>query len=180
VLEEQLQVIRGQWSDGPFSFSGEHYSLEQVDALPKPVQRPGPPVIIGGSGGPRSLRLAATYAEEYDTVFPTVERCRELRGRLDEACSKAGRAERMPLSIMTGVLVGSDSADYEARRVALERWNGEVGDSDAWIRGTVDDAVEQLRALEDAGVERIMLQHLLHEDLEAVELIGREIIPAVA
>jgi F420-dependent oxidoreductase-like protein len=180
VLEEQLQIVRGQWSDGAFSFSGKHYELEEVDALPKPLQRPGPPIVIGGSGGPRSLRLAAQYADEYDTVFPSVDRAREIRGRLDDACSRAGRSDRMPLSIMTGALIGSDRADYESRVRRLDEWNGEAGISGAWIAGTVDDAVEQLRALEDAGAERVMLQHLLHEDLDAVELIGREIIPAVA
>jgi F420-dependent oxidoreductase-like protein len=179
VLEEQLEIIRGQWGDGSFSFSGEHYAIEELDALPKPLQRPGPPLIIGGSGGPRSLRLAARFADEYDTVFPTAERCRELRGKLDDACEKAGRGH-MPLSVMTGVLVGSDRADYDARVGRLERWNGEAGIGDAWITGTVDEAAEQLRELEAAGVERIMLQHLLHEDLDGVELIGRELIPAVA
>jgi alkanesulfonate monooxygenase SsuD/methylene tetrahydromethanopterin reductase-like flavin-dependent oxidoreductase (luciferase family) len=171
VLEEQLQIIRGQWGDGPFSFEGEHYRIEDLDALPKPVQRPGPPVVIGGSGGPRSLRLAARYADEYNTVFPTADFCRELRGNLDND---------LPLSVMTGVVVGSDQSDYEARVKRLEEWNGSAGLSDAWITGTTAQAVEQLKELEAAGVERVMLQHLLHEDLEAVELIGREIIPAVA
>jgi F420-dependent oxidoreductase-like protein len=171
VLEEQLQVIRGQWGDGPFSFDGEHYRVEKLDALPKPLQRPGPPIVIGGSGGPRSLRLAAAYADEYNTVFPSAEFCRELRGNLDE---------RLPLSVMTGVLVGSDRADYDARVRRLEEWNGEAGIADAWITGTTEEAVAQLRELEDAGVERVMLQNLLHRDLDHVELIGREVIPAVA
>jgi F420-dependent oxidoreductase-like protein len=171
VLEEQLQIIRGQWGDGPFSFEGEHYRLDEVDALPKPVQRPGPPLVIGGSGGPRSLRLASGYADEYNTVFPSAGFCRELRAKLDD---------RLPLSIMTGVLVGSDRSDYDARVKALEEWNGEAGISDAWIAGTTEEAVAQLRELEDAGVTRVMLQNLLHRDLEHVELIGRGIIPAIA
>jgi F420-dependent oxidoreductase-like protein len=171
VLEEQLQIIRGQWGDGPFSFDGEHYTLESLDALPKPVQRPGPPLIMGGSGGKRSLRLAASYADEYNTVFPSPEFCRELRGRLDD---------RLPLSIMTGVLVGADGREYEARVRSLEEWNGQAGISDAWITGDADAAIEQLKELADAGVERAMLQSLLHRDLDHIELIGRKIIPAVA
>src|SRR4051794_14444323 len=171
VLEEQLQIIRGQWGDGAFSFDGEHYRIENLDARPKPVQRPGPKIIIGGSGGPRSLRIAARYADEYNTVFPSADFCRELRGKLDE---------RLPLSIMTGVLVGADRADYDARVQRLEERNGEAGISDAWITGTTGDAVAQLKELEAAGVERAMLQHLLHDDLEAIDLIGREIIPALA
>src|SRR3954449_4442447 len=140
VLEEQLQIIRGEWSDGPFSFGGEHYRLEEIDALPKPVQRPGPPIIIGGSGGPRSLRLAARYADEYNNVFPTAEFCRELRGKLDRD---------LPLSVMTGVLVGSDRSDYDARVKRLEEWNGSAGISEAWITGTTAEAIEQLKELED-------------------------------
>jgi F420-dependent oxidoreductase-like protein len=178
VLEEQLQIIRGQWGDGPFSFDGEHYKIENLDALPKPVQRPGPPIVIGGSGGPRSLRIAATYADEYDTVFPSPEFCRELRGRLDDASEKAGR-DRLPLSIMTGVLVGSDRADYESRLKKLEEWNGSAEVAGVWVTGTTAEAIEQLKGFEEAGVERVMLQNLLHWDLEHVELIGREIIPAV-
>jgi F420-dependent oxidoreductase-like protein len=179
VLEEQLQVIRGEWGDGPFSFDGEHYRLEDLDALPKPVQRPGPPVVIGGSGGPRSLRIAARYADEYNTVFPTAGFARELRGKLNEACDHAG-GERLPLSIMTGALVGADRSDYDARVKRLAEWNGDARISSAWITGTTDEAIEQLKELEDAGVERVMLQHLLHEDIDAVELIGREIIPALS
>jgi F420-dependent oxidoreductase-like protein len=178
VLEEQLQIIRGQWGDGPFSFDGEHYEIENLDALPTPVQRPGPPIVIGGSGGPRSLRIAATYADEYDTVFPTPEFCRDLRPRLDDASEKAGR-DRLPLSIMTGVLVGSDRSDYESRLKKLEEWNGSAEVAGVWVTGTTAEAIEQLKAFEEAGVERVMLQNLLHRDLEHVELIGREIIPAV-
>jgi F420-dependent oxidoreductase-like protein len=171
VLEEQLQIIRGEWGRGPFSFDGDHYAIESLEALPKPLQRPGPPLIIGGSGGVRSVRLATAYADEYNTVFPSPDFCRELRERLDD---------RLPLSIMTGVLVGADGREYESRVKALAEWNGQPGISDAWITGDVDAAIEQLKELADAGVERAMLQNLLHRDLDHVELIGREIIPAVA
>jgi F420-dependent oxidoreductase-like protein len=174
VLEEQLEIVRGQWSDGPFAFEGDHYRIDDLDALPKPVQRPGPPIVLGGRGKPRGLRLAARFADEYNTVMASAEECRELRGRLDDACESAGR-DRMPLSLMTGVLVGSDQGDLEDRRRRLEERHGAGTVSDAWITGTPDESLEQLGELEAAGVERIMLQHLLHDDLDAVELIGREL-----
>ena len=79
MLEEQLQVILGTWSDGPFSFEGEHYRLRDLDAQPKPVQRPHPPLIMGGNAGPRSCALAARFADEYNTVYPTVADVRERR-----------------------------------------------------------------------------------------------------
>jgi F420-dependent oxidoreductase-like protein len=102
VLAEQLEIVHRSWKPGPFSFRGEHYVVEDLDALPKPVQRPHPPLILGGSGGPRSLKLAAQWADEYNTPFASVDECRELRGRLDDACEAAGR-ERLPLSLMTGL-----------------------------------------------------------------------------
>ena len=76
VLEEQLEIIHdGHWGDGcPFSFKGEHYTLEDLRARPLPVQRPHPPLIMGGAAGPRAARLAARYADEYNTVMPTLER----------------------------------------------------------------------------------------------------------
>jgi F420-dependent oxidoreductase-like protein len=176
-LEEQLQIVTGAWADGPFDFSGRHYAVEDLDALPKPVQRPAPPIILGGRGKPRGLRLAARWGDEYNTVMASAEECRKLRGRLDDACENAGR-DRIPLSLMTGVLVGADQGDLDDRRRRLEERHGAGTVSDAWITGTPGEALEQLRELDAAGVERIMLQHLLHDDLDAVELIGRELIQA--
>jgi F420-dependent oxidoreductase-like protein len=143
VLAEQLEIVHSEWKPGPFSFEGEHYRIEELDALPKPVQQPHPMLIVGGSGGPRGLALAAKWADEYNTPFASVDRCRELRGRLDDACEKAGR-EPIPLSLMTPL-------------------------------GPLDETAEQLRELQAAGVERVMLQHLHHTDLETVERIGREL-----
>jgi F420-dependent oxidoreductase-like protein len=163
VLAEQLEIVHRSWKPGPFSFTGEHYRIEQLDALPKPVQQPHPTLLVGGSGGPRSLKLAAQWADEYNTIFASADRCRELRGRLDDACEAAGR-ERLPLSLMTGVVLGSDVGEQP----------------DSWIAGTVEQAAEQLRELEAAGVERVMLQHGRHEDIETVEVIGRQLAPAVA
>src|SRR3954468_23843143 len=100
VLAEQLEIVHRSWKPGRFSFRGEHYVIEDLDALPKPLQQPHPPLIVGGSGGPRSLKLAARWADEYNTPFASVDKCRELRAKLDEACEAAGR-ERLPLSLMT-------------------------------------------------------------------------------
>ncbi|MFZ0090002.1 MAG: TIGR03560 family F420-dependent LLM class oxidoreductase [Solirubrobacteraceae bacterium] len=188
VLEEQLQVIRGNWSspdaDAPFSFHGEHYTLRELDAQPKPVQR-GVPLIIGGAGGPRSAALAARYGDEYNTPFATIDDVHARRSTVLRACEQAGRGP-LPFSIMTGVVVGSDAAELRdrGRRVA-ERIGA---DADAllaeppsgWIVGTVDSAIEQLSRLRDAGVSRVMCQHLLHDDLDAIALIGEQLGPAVA
>jgi len=189
ALEEQLQVVRGHWGPGPFDFDGEYYSAVELDAQPKPVQSPHPPLILGGSGGKRSLRLAAKYADEYNVVVATVEQVREIRAGLDAACEAEGRdPASLPLSTMTGWMVGADREELRQRAARLSEWNDEDGDGDtllatlseSTIQGTVEEAVEQLRALEEAGLHRVMCQHLLHRDLEAIAVIGREVAPQVA
>lgn len=159
-LGRQLETIAAHWAeDGPHR--------------PKPVQRPGPPLILGGQGGPRSLALAARWADEYNTDYKTAAELREMRTRLDEACAAAGR-EPIPLSLMTAWLVGADRADYEDRAARLAEWTGEkVEPTPAWIAGTLDEAREQLAQLQAAGVSRVMAQHLLHRDLEAIALLAQ-------
>src|SRR4051812_16858384 len=90
VLAEQLEIVHRSWKPGPFSFHGEHYEIEDLDALPKPVQQPHPPLLVGGSGGRRSLALAARWADEYNMPFASPERCREVRDALAEACAREG------------------------------------------------------------------------------------------
>ena len=185
ALEEQMQVVRGHWGEGPFSFGGEYFSAHELDALPKPVQQPLP-LILGGRGGPRSLRLAARYADEYNTVMATAEEVADIRRRLDQACEAEGRdPASLPLSMMTGWLVGADRDELVGRASRLSQWKGEGDDGEAFIAGlrestilgTVEEAIEQLRELEEAGLARIMGQHLLHRDLDAVALMGTEIAP---
>jgi len=188
ALEEQLQVVLGHWGEGPFDFEGAHYRAHELNALPKPVQRPHPPLILGGSGGPRSLRLAARYADEYNVAMATAERVAEVRRGLDRACEAEGRdPATLPLSLMTGWLVGADEGELRDRASRLSEWKGEGGDGAAFlaglrasaIAGTTEQALERLRELEAAGLSRIMAQHLLHRDLDAVALLGREIVPAM-
>jgi F420-dependent oxidoreductase-like protein len=182
VLDEQLQIVLGNWAPGPFSFDGERYTLRDLEALPKPAQDPHPPLILGGVAGPRSAALAARYADEYNTVSPTLQELAERRDRLERACEKAGR-EPLPLSVMTGVLVASDDRELRdrARRLAP------LAETDAesllkepptgWLVGTIERVGEQLSRLRDAGVKRVMCQHLLHDDLDVVALLGDELAP---
>ncbi len=188
VLEEQLQVVLGTWTsslEAPFDFSGEHYTLRDLDAQPQPVQRPHPPLIMGGSGGPRSARMAARYGDEYNTPFPSLDDIRERKAAVDGACAAAGR-DPLPFSIMTTLLVGADDAELRARAQRLAERTGQSADAiladppPAWIVGTVDDAIEQLGARRDAGVSRVMCQHLLHDDLDVLRIIGERLAPAVA
>ncbi|MGZ6705228.1 MAG: TIGR03560 family F420-dependent LLM class oxidoreductase [Solirubrobacteraceae bacterium] len=185
VLEEQLEIVLGNWSDEPFTFEGAHYTLRELDAQPKPVQRPHPPLIMGGSGGARSAALAARFADEYNTPFATVDDVRARRAAVLAACGKAGR-EPLPFSIMTGVIVGRDDAELRERVGRLAAVIGQEPREllsqppPAWIIATLDEATERLLALRDAGVSRVMCQQLLHDDLDAVALLGSELAPRVA
>ncbi len=179
MLAEQLEIVHRQWTDGPFSFAGEHYRIDALDAQPKPLQAPHPPLLMGGKAGPRAAALAARWADEYNTAFATLDELRPMKARIEEACEAAGR-DPIPFSLMTGVLVGRDRAEYEERRRLLTEFRGEAPGGGAWITGTVDEVAEQLGALRDAGVTRVMCQHLLHGDVDMVALIGRELAPLVA
>jgi alkanesulfonate monooxygenase SsuD/methylene tetrahydromethanopterin reductase-like flavin-dependent oxidoreductase (luciferase family) len=185
ILEEQLEIVLGSWEPGPFSFTGSHYRLNQLDAQPKPIQRPHPPLIIGGSAGPRSCALAARFADEYNTAYATLQEVRERRARVTAACERAGR-EPIPFSLMTAVIAGRDAAELRERvaRVAAIRdlSPGQLLETalPGWIIGDADEVLERLAALRDLGVSRVMCQHLAHDDVEFVELLGGVLAPPLA
>jgi F420-dependent oxidoreductase-like protein len=185
IFAEQLEIIHRQWTEDSFSFSGRHYTLEDCSALPRPVQRPQPPLIVGGRGTPGTVVPAARFADEYNTVYTSPDELRTRRARIIAACEEVGRdPSTMTISLMTGFIIGSDRTELleHARRVMAR--TGAQGEpagyllqqtAAGWIVGTVDQAVAQMRALADAGVERFFMQHLDHTDLDVVELLGTEI-----
>ena len=149
-LDRQLAEIDRQWTTAD-------------DVWPKPVQKPRPPIIVGGRARPRTVRAAVAYADEYNTVFPTVEDARERKQTLDDAARAAGR-DPLRYSIMIGCVVGRTREEVERR---LERHPNPPP-----ITGTVEEVVAQLREYEAVGVERAMLQHLDHSDVEMVAVLG--------
>ncbi len=189
ILEEQLEIVTRQWTEDEFSFSGEHYTLDRCPALPKPVQAPHPPLIMGGAGKRRSAALAARYAQEYNVTTGDPDECRAVRERLDAACEAVGRdPATLPLSVMTTSVVGADEAELVRRADELAEVLGErergraLVDAHAHdcIIGTLPEVVEKLETLAAVGVTRVMLQHLCHADVEMVDLIGEQLVPAVA
>jgi alkanesulfonate monooxygenase SsuD/methylene tetrahydromethanopterin reductase-like flavin-dependent oxidoreductase (luciferase family) len=166
-LERQLGHVRRQWAE----------------LSPRPMQDPHPRLIVGGTAGPRSCRLAALYADEYNTVFASAADCAERKARVDDACRGEGR-DPIPFSLMTGCVVGRDRAEVERRgRAVADRTGLDPDDllqSARTIAGTVDEVVARIGEYAEVGVERVYLQHLDHGDLEMVELIGIEVVPAAA
>src|SRR5438477_1151479 len=154
-LDRQLAEITRQWTEAP-------------DVWPKPVQQPQPPIIIGGRARPRTVAAAIRFADEYNTVFPSVDEARERRRILDDAARQAN-TEPLKFSMMIGCLVGRDQAEVEER---LARYRELIGQQPPPIVGTVDELAEQLRAFEAVGVELAMLQPLVNEDADMVTVLG--------
>jgi F420-dependent oxidoreductase-like protein len=188
LFSEQLEIIHRQWTEDVFSFAGSYYTLTDCQAFPKPLQKPHPTLIVGGSGTSGTVEPAVRFADEYNTVFASPQTCKARRRVLDEACERAGRdPTTLRFSLMTACVVGRDERELldRARRV-LER-RGEGGDPrellranvDTWIAGTVEQVGERLQALSEAGIERVMLQHLAHDDLDMVHLIGTDVAATV-
>ena len=182
MLAEQLEIIHRSWSEAPLSFEGRHYRVEGLHALPRPVQDPHPPLIVGGHAGRRSASLAARWADEYNTVSATPEECAEMRRRVGEAWEAEGRdPATLQFSLMTGSVVADDRHELLERARAVMAVTRERGDpeaflrarADTWVIGTPDQAGERLNELEEAGVNRVMLQHLATEDPGMVAVLGR-------
>ncbi len=189
AFAEQLEIVHRQWTEETVTFAGRHYRLEECRALPRPVQDPHPPLIVGGAAGRGTVEPAVRFADEYNTVYASPEACRERRARLDDACERAGRdPATLGFSLMTRCAVASDRREVVERTRRMLAQERRDDDPEAFARarpdgslvGTVEEVVEQLREVEAAGVERVMLQHLVHDDVEMVELLGAEVRPAVA
>jgi F420-dependent oxidoreductase-like protein len=180
-LEEQLAIISGLWSTpvgSSFEFAGDHYQLESSPALPKPAQSP-PPIVMGGGGPRRTPGLAARYAAEWNLAFRPLADFEAGRARVRDACEAAGRD---PGTLVTSaalvVCVGEDDAEISRRAAAIGRDVDELRTNG--VCGTPAEAVERLARWASAGAERGYLQVLDLSDLDHVELIGREVLPALA
>ncbi len=178
---EQLEIVHRSWTEDVLSFEGRYYRLDELRALPKPLQRPRPPLIVGGSAKRGTVEPAVRFADEYDTTFASPEECRRRKRRLDEACERVGRdPASLAFSLMTGCVIGTDRDDVRRRAGELMERVGADNDLEDFVReraertliGTVEEVQSRLDEYADAGVERIFLQHLVHRDLDAVALMG--------
>jgi F420-dependent oxidoreductase-like protein len=186
-LEESLAIIHGLWTepDG-WSFDGELWDVRDALFRPRPTfsGRRHPHLILGGDGGPRQARLVATYADEFNRSSATPALARKAFERVRGACADIGRdPDEVVYSAMVGVLVAETEGELNERVSAQLAVFGADAGADArawladrrgrWILGTPDQAHERIRALEAAGVQRIMLQDFLPRDLDMIALLGR-------
>jgi alkanesulfonate monooxygenase SsuD/methylene tetrahydromethanopterin reductase-like flavin-dependent oxidoreductase (luciferase family) len=153
--------------------------VEQVDRLlrddPLTVQQPRPPLIVGGGAGRGTADPAARFADEYNTFGVDAAEAGRRRKKLDEACERVGRdPATLRFSLMTPFVLGRDHA-----RRFVQVFPG-AGSADEWfdelkrrgLAGSRVDLVDGLREFEAAGIERVMLQHVVHDDLDVVATLG--------
>ena len=189
LFAEQVEVVVRSWTEERLFHEGAAYRLEDQTALPRPVQRPHPPLVLGGTVRPRFAALAARFADEVNTLGATNDELRERRARLVHACGEAGRdPATLGFSVMTACFVGRDRAEVLDRIAAFLA----LGASDAgpaellaarrgrWLAGTLEEVAERIAELADLGVTRVFLQHLNHGDDDLVALVGDRLLPAVA
>jgi alkanesulfonate monooxygenase SsuD/methylene tetrahydromethanopterin reductase-like flavin-dependent oxidoreductase (luciferase family) len=155
-LDRQLEEINRQWTTAD-------------DIWPKPVQQPRPWLIVGGRAKSRTVSAAIRFADEYNTVFASVDEARERHKVVEDAARTAGR-EPLTFSLMTSCVVGSDESEAAER---LQAYRAVVGpEGTPQIFGTTEQVAATLRNYEAAGVERVMLQHMAHEDVGMVAVLG--------
>ena len=181
LFAEQVEVVVRSWTEERFDHDGPAYRLRDQQALPRPLQQPHPPLVLGGTVKRRFAALAARYATEVNTLGAPDEELRERRAKLDRACEEAGRdPATLGFSVMTACFVGETEGDVVERMTRFVAIRG--GDADAesllaerrdrWLVGTVDEVVERIEGLRALGVTRVLLQHLNHDDDAMVTLVG--------
>lgn len=181
-LGEQLAIVTGLWATSPgerFTFEGRHYTLRDCPALPRPVQQPHPPIIVGGWGARRTPALAARYASEYNVPFPLLADFGPQIARVRAACEEAGRdPSSMVTSAALVVACGETEADFTRRAGTIGREPGELREHG--LAGTVTEVVDRLRGFGAAGADVVYLQVLDLDDLDHVRLLASAVMAEVS
>jgi len=188
-LEEAVPIVHGLWTQDPFTFDGTYYRLDAAEFLPGPVQRPHPPLILGGKAvGPRMQRLIGRYADEFNTVGGLPE---DVAGRFARARAGFEAEGRDPSSLVTSLMtwffVGRTEDEYLEKLRRAHAIDPEAGPFEDYraaserdcIVGSSERAATRLREYADVGVQRIFLNHELYDDLEMLEVVASEVLPQV-
>jgi alkanesulfonate monooxygenase len=181
-LEEQFAILTGLWAAAPgeqFSFDGQHYSLHDSPALPRPAQHGGPPLIVGGLGARRTPALAARHAAEFNVPFADLERTRQQFERVREAAEQSGRdPDSLIYSHAVTICCATNDAELRRRAGRIGRDLAELRDVGA--AGSPAEVAERLAAFAAAGSQRAYLQTIDLDDIEQIELIAAEVMPQLA
>jgi F420-dependent oxidoreductase-like protein len=176
-FQEGMEVVtRLLQSDDPVTFEGRYYKLRGATLLPRPARPGGPRILIGGNGANRTLSYVVRYASEWNCVTLLPGEFARLSSRLNEMLTEAGRDPgSVRRSMMTGCVFGKDEAAW-TKKVGFYGQSLEQIQQRGIIAGSLDAIREQLHALEQAGLQRIMLQWLDLDDLESMEVLAKGIL----
>jgi F420-dependent oxidoreductase-like protein len=181
-LAEQLEIITGLWGTpygATYDFAGTHYRVEASPALPKPVQSPRPPIIVGGKGKKRTPELAARYADEFNTPFVTAAAAPELFGRVRAACEVIGRTSMPVFSSAVELCCGRDDAEVRRRADAMGRSIEDLRSRGAAV-GTPDEVVTIIEGYREAGASRLYLQTIDLADGDHIDLVASAVVPQLS
>jgi F420-dependent oxidoreductase-like protein len=179
-LDEALQIVKALWTEPRTTFEGRYYQVHDAPCEPKPVQRPYPPITVGGSG-PGSLRLAAKHASAWNgqgTAEAIATRAATLRGFCDEIGRDFSEIE-VSHHPQLALAATHEDAEELARRSILSHGGDPNGSRDGWVLGTPDEAVEQLRRYMKAGVSHWIFALGHPFDLTSLRLLREKVIPAL-
>jgi F420-dependent oxidoreductase-like protein len=181
-LGEQLDILTGLWTTPTgetFDYAGRHYAIVDSPALPKPVQAPHPPIVIGGGGPKRTPALTAKFATEFNIAFSPLDVVKVQFERVAAAVADAGRAaDSLTYSAAFVLCAGRDDADVTRRAEAIGRETDELRDNSP-LAGTAAEIVDRLGPFVEAGVQRVYLQLLDMHDLDHLAFFASEVIPAL-
>jgi F420-dependent oxidoreductase-like protein len=181
MLEEQLEIVTGLWTTPAgerYSFAGKHHRVVDSPALPKPAQRPRPPIILGGFGTKRTPRLTARFGDEFNMPFAPVSYFREGCDHVRRACEAIGRdPSSVRYTAAVVVAIGRDDAEFR-RRAEASGQDPELARANA-VAGTPAEAVERIKEFEKAGAEAVYLQYHTLDEADHMALIAAEVLPHV-
>jgi F420-dependent oxidoreductase-like protein len=194
-LEEGIEIIHRMQGDAPTSYQGDFYALDTVNPYPKPIQRPERsriPLLIGGKGRARFLRIVARYADEWNLTTNSPLFYRERSDHLAQQCHDVGRdPATIRRSVAMGILIGESDRELERRSRSMQRfipWLADYSTSEipdalrnvGWVCGKPHEIIQRLHEFAAAGISRVMFQHNDYDDDEMLALVAREVIPAVS
>jgi alkanesulfonate monooxygenase SsuD/methylene tetrahydromethanopterin reductase-like flavin-dependent oxidoreductase (luciferase family) len=179
LLEDQLAILHGLWSAAPgavFERRGLTANVRlEADPL-RPAQRPHPPVVLGGKGGPRNSRLAASYADEFNVSFVAVDEMRTTFDSVGRACEAQGRDPgSMVWSVGLVVCCGKTQDEVARRAAAIGRKVPELRQNG--LAGSPAEVLDKLGVFAAAGAERFYLQVLDLSDLDHLRVLAEEVQP---
>ena len=178
-LAEQLEIIDGLWRTPPgdrYRFAGRYYTLTGSPALPKPVQSPRPPLIVGGKGRKRTPALAARFADEFNLPFSRFADVPGVYDGVREACAAIGRTDLPVFSSAVTLCCGRDDAEVRRRADAIGQSVDELRAGGAAV-GTPAEVVDLLARYAAAGASRVYMQTMDLTDLDHIELVASAVAP---